>query len=259
MNTYVFNGLKHTGKAIVYSPLPQAPSGMLVRAPAEDSAHVDYVQTHSMLVYKDIFSFFLPLFFSSFLSFFILPSFLSSFLFLERRRSRSQVIIKIKAQQKQQTDKILEQQFPRLVHTQGSYSVTTTARLPWWCDWSEVFTHGLDNSSTPDPETHADPNASIKQQPERSWRLLHDTTLLIDQPERDERTNRIAGKTQKHRLSYKNTGNCLEWDFFSAWFFSTVHAALLWVGLTGKTFSHFWRLQHRTLIVLLFQMSLHHW
>lgn len=88
MNTYVFNGLKHTGKAIVYSPLPQAPSGLLVRAPAEDSAHVDYVQTHSMLVYKDIFSFFLPLFFFI-LSFFFHPSFLPFFLPLFRKTQKS--------------------------------------------------------------------------------------------------------------------------------------------------------------------------
>lgn len=108
----------------------------------------------------------------------------------------------------------------------------TAAHLPWWCDWSEVFTHGLDNSSTPDPETHTDPNTSIKQQPDGSWRFLHYTTLLVDKPERNEGTNCIAGETEKHRPSYKNADNCLERSLlFSAWFFFIVHAntALTWL------------------------------
>lgn len=79
-----------------------------------------------------------------------------------------------------------------------------TVHLPWWCDWSEVFAHGLDNPSTPDPETHTDPNTSVKQQPDRSWCFLHYTTLLVDKPECNKGTNCIAGETEEHHPSYKN-------------------------------------------------------
>ena len=208
------------------------------------------INSHSYL-------FFLSLSHSFFLSF-------SSFFFFhfsERQRSQSQFIIKIKAQQMQQTalqKKYWSSNFSVRFTHKVHMIIMTTVYLPWWCDWSEVFTHGLDNSSTPDPETHTDPNSSIKQQPDGSRCFLHYTTLLIDKPECDKGTNCIAGETEKHCLSYKNAHNCLERSLlFSVRFFFIVRAALLWLDPTGNTLSRLERLQQETLITLLFQLSLH--
>lgn len=41
MNTMVLISLKHTGKATVILPVPNAPRAMWVRSPAGDPAHID--------------------------------------------------------------------------------------------------------------------------------------------------------------------------------------------------------------------------
>lgn len=153
--------------------------------------------------------------------------------FLERRRSQSQVIIKIKAQQIQQTalqTKYWSTNFSDWLTHKVQTTTMTPVDLPWWCDWGEVFTHSLDNSSSPDPETHTDPNTSIKQQPDGSWCFLHYSSLLVDKPECHEGTNGIAGETQAWHLSYKNAHSCLGrsilflCDFSSSW--AQHHSAL---------------------------------
>lgn len=188
---------------------------------------------------------------------------LISFIFLERQRSWSQAIIKIKAQQIQQTalqTKYWSSNFSDWLTHRVHTTTMTPVDLPWWCDWSQVFTHSLDNSSSPDPETHTDPNTSIKKQPDGSRCFLHYATLLVDKPERDKGTDGIAGETEACRLSQKNADSVLERSLlFSVWFFFIMGAALLWLDPTGNTLSHLERAQHATLIMLLFRLSLHHW
>lgn len=173
MNTQVLNSLKHTRKATVTSQFPHTPCATLVKSSAEDSVHTDLHTSNSLCISLQVYTYF-SIFSFSLSLFFFHPSFLSLLShFLERHRNRSQVIIKV--QQNQQSTATAVSQTE-----QRSTSIMTTEHLPWGCDWSEVFTHSLDNSSAPDPETHADPNPSIKQQPDRSWCFLHDTTLFID-------------------------------------------------------------------------------
>lgn len=205
-------------------------------------------------------------FFLSFFLFLMLFLLFCLFLFfsLERWRSQSQVIIKIKAQQIQQTalqTKYWNSNFSDWLTHEVHTTTMTPVDLPWRCDWSEVFTHSLDNSSSPDPEAHTDANTSIEQQPDGSGCFLHYGTLLVDKPECDEGTDGIAGETETCHLSHKNAQSCLERSLlFSARFFFIMGAvALLWLDPTGNTVSHLEKVQQDTLIVLLFQLSLLHW
>lgn len=75
--------------------------------------------------------------------------------------------------------------------------------LPGWRDWSEVFPHGLDHSSSPNPEPRTNSNSSVKQQPDGSRCFLQDSTLFINQPQSYQRTNGIAGREEKLDELYK--------------------------------------------------------
>lgn len=74
--------------------------------------------------------------------------------------------------------------------------------LPWWCDGSEVFPHGLDHSSPPDPKTCTYSNSSIKEQPDRSNSFLQDSTLFINQPQSYKGANGITGRERKDHILY---------------------------------------------------------
>lgn len=231
MNTMVLISLKHTGKATVILPVPNAPRAMWVRSPAGDPAHTDLYALNAFGMSSQGYPGF---------PFFPILSFSPFSLFLERWRSRSRVIVKTKSQHIQQT----------ALQTNGNFSqdcmtVRRTVHLPGRRDGSEVFTHGLDNSSAPDPETHADPNAPVEQQPDWGRRFLHDPTLLVDKPERHEGSDGIAGETEKQHPGYRNAGNCLGRSVL----FST------WSDLAPSRLA---RPRRSILIELLSQLSLHH-
>lgn len=76
--------------------------------------------------------------------------------------------------------------------------------LPGWCDGSEVFPHGLDHSSPPNPEPCTNSNSSIKQQPDGSSCFLQDCTLFINQPQSYQGTNGITEQRKKVDELYKH-------------------------------------------------------
>lgn len=76
--------------------------------------------------------------------------------------------------------------------------------LPGWRDWREVFPHGLDHSSSPNPEPRANSNSSVKQQPDGSRCFLQDSTLFVNQPQRYQRTNGITGREKRLDEFYKH-------------------------------------------------------
>lgn len=138
INTYGFNSLKHTGKATVILPFWNAPSATLISSSAEVSVHVDLYasKAFSISLQGDLFvlSLFLSLSHSFFLSF-------SSFFFhfLERRRSWSQVIIKIRAQQMQQTalqTKYQSSNFSdKFTHSSHNCNDNRAPTLMVWLEW----------------------------------------------------------------------------------------------------------------------------
>lgn len=73
----------------------------------------------------------------------------------------------------------------------------TEAFSPRGGDGSQVFPHGLDDAAAPHPQASADAYTTVKQQPDGSGSILHDTALVIDHPQRHQGPNGITAKVRK--------------------------------------------------------------
>lgn len=67
---------------------------------------------------------------------------------------------------------------------------------PGGCDWCQVFPHGLDNSSSPDPQPYADTNTTIQQKPDRCCHFCRYIFRFINKIQSNQRTNGIAGRQE---------------------------------------------------------------
>lgn len=67
---------------------------------------------------------------------------------------------------------------------------------PGGCDWCQVLPHGLDNSSSPNPQPYADANTTIKQKPYWCCYLCRHILSCINKIQSNQRTNGIAGRKE---------------------------------------------------------------
>lgn len=78
-------------------------------------------------------------------------------------------------------------------------------------DWSEVFAHRLNDTSTPNPQSSTDSQAAIEQQPDRCGRFLHHPTLVIYHPQGHQRTNCITAEKTKTQRKITTTRIQIVW------------------------------------------------
>lgn len=64
--------------------------------------------------------------------------------------------------------------------------------VPGGCDGGEVSTHGLDDSATPHPQSNANANASIQQQPDGCGLVGSHAVAFVNQPESYQWSNSIT-------------------------------------------------------------------
>lgn len=76
-------------------------------------------------------------------------------------------------------------------------SVEDVGRLtsvPGGGDGGEVSAHGLDHSATPHPESDANANAAVQQQPDGRGLVGGHAAGCVNQPQRHQRSNGITSK-----------------------------------------------------------------
>ena len=69
------------------------------------------------------------------------------------------------------------------------------------CNLGEVLAYGLDDPAAPNPQANGYTKATVQQNIERRLCALLHGALLIDQPQRYERTNSIAVITKHTQTS----------------------------------------------------------
>jgi hypothetical protein len=64
--------------------------------------------------------------------------------------------------------------------------------LPRRCDFSQIFSHGFNDSASPNPKSKGNAGSSVNEQPDRGLSLRVNDPLLVDEPESNQRTNCVA-------------------------------------------------------------------
>ena len=69
--------------------------------------------------------------------------------------------------------------------------------VPGWSDFGEVLAKCFDDSAAPDPQTYGDARAPVEQDPDGRGGLSRHHTRGANQPQRHQRTNRIAASKRR--------------------------------------------------------------
>lgn len=75
--------------------------------------------------------------------------------------------------------------------------VGSLTSVPGGGDGGEVSAHGLDHSATPHPESDANANAAVQQQPDGRGLVGRHAAGCVNQPQRHQRSDGIASKGEE--------------------------------------------------------------
>lgn len=77
------------------------------------------------------------------------------------------------------------------IHLEMWWEKRAKKRVPWGSDFGQIFTDCFYNSSTKNPKTHTYANTTIKQDPARRFRFVHNFSILVNQVQADQWTNGV--------------------------------------------------------------------
>lgn len=72
--------------------------------------------------------------------------------------------------------------------------MSSLTSVPGGCDGGEVSAHGLNDSATPHPESDANANAAVQQQPDGCGLVGSHAAGFVNQPQRHQRSNGVTSK-----------------------------------------------------------------